>query len=267
MILQKFNNLLLHSIFIKNKEKIYNNLIMSLVEEKIINIYKYYKKYNKKIIIFLKNYYNNIYNNIYSKLENKIIIYRTSIKKSLKLKNEYLLPSSYKINYINNIFLEKTEKPKIGFCGYIGVSPHRLKIIKKLKNNNNYIVNIILREKWGGLEISDEKRKLEYFRNIDDNHFTLCFNGAGNFSFRFYEVLARGRIPILLNTDNILPFEEEIDYSKHIVVSDNLDDIPNKIINFYNKMDIIEIQKNNKILFDKYFRNENLTTKLITYLD
>jgi hypothetical protein len=41
--------------------------------------------------------------------------------------------------------------------------------------------------------------------------------GAGNFSYRFYEVLAAGRIPLLLDTRCVLPFDDEIEWRQHCV--------------------------------------------------
>ena len=41
--------------------------------------------------------------------------------------------------------------------------------------------------------------------------FTFCYRGAGNFSYRFYETLMMGRIPILVNTDCVFPFEDKVD--------------------------------------------------------
>ena len=38
-------------------------------------------------------------------------------------------------------------------------------------------------------KIKDKKqRRKEFYDNIKENHFTLCPNGAGNFSIRFYQM-------------------------------------------------------------------------------
>jgi hypothetical protein len=62
-----------------------------------------------------------------------------------------------------------------------------------------------------------DKTSLEFYQNIAATDYTLCVRGGGNFSKRFYETLAMGRIPLLLDTDCVLPFESEIDWDRFIV--------------------------------------------------
>lgn len=59
--------------------------------------------------------------------------------------------------------------------------------------------------------------KLRYVKNIVDNHYTVCVRGAGNYSIRFYDCLAAGRIPILLDTDTEMPLASLIDWGKHLI--------------------------------------------------
>jgi hypothetical protein len=53
----------------------------------------------------------------------------------------------------------------------------------------------------------------EYLENIRDADYVLAPKGDANYSSRFYEVLSLGRIPVLLDTDAVLPMETTIDYS------------------------------------------------------
>ena len=56
-----------------------------------------------------------------------------------------------------------------------------------------------------------------------NSDFVLCPKGDGNYSVRFYEALSLGRIPILIDTDMVLPLEETLDYSKFILRVDHAD--------------------------------------------
>lgn len=56
-----------------------------------------------------------------------------------------------------------------------------------------------------------------FWSNIFNSDYTLCIRGGGNFSYRFYEVLAAGRIPLFVNTRCVLPFDNEIDWRRHCV--------------------------------------------------
>lgn len=43
------------------------------------------------------------------------------------------------------------------------------------------------------------------------------FVERGNFSVRLYETLMMGRIPVFVNTDCLLPFEDKINWKNHVV--------------------------------------------------
>ena len=124
----------------------------------------------------------------------------------------------------------------------------------------------ILREKFCGSEINKQQRVEDFYNNIRDNHFTLCPNGTGNFSIRFYQTLSCGRIPILFDTDNILPFEKEIDWENLIVRVYNIKNINKKILEYYKKNDIIEKQKECYKIFQKYLTEESFPKKISSIL-
>lgn len=78
----------------------------------------------------------------------------------------------------------------------------------------------VVRKRYRGGATSAEARDKttrEFYQNIAETDYTLCVRGGGNFSKRFYETLAMGRIPMLLDTDCLLPFEPELDWNKYIV--------------------------------------------------
>ncbi|MBR8834045.1 MAG: exostosin family protein [Stigonema ocellatum SAG 48.90 = DSM 106950] len=49
------------------------------------------------------------------------------------------------------------------------------------------------------------QRQLEYIQNFQDNAYIICSRGAENYSFRLYETLSAGRIPVLIDTNMRLP--------------------------------------------------------------
>ncbi|MBI2108853.1 MAG: exostosin family protein [Parcubacteria group bacterium] len=57
----------------------------------------------------------------------------------------------------------------------------------------------------------------EYIGNIRNSDFVLIVRGDANMAVRFYETLALGRIPVLIDTEWMLPSEGEIDYKKFVV--------------------------------------------------
>jgi hypothetical protein len=85
--------------------------------------------------------------------------------------------------------------------------------------------------------------------------------GGGNFSVRFFETLAMGRIPILINTDCRLPFHQIIDWKSHcLIVNENeVKDLSQKILEFHNQFtnkELIKMQQSNRLLWEKYFTKE-----------
>lgn len=121
------------------------------------------------------------------------------------------------------------------WANYIGVmkylpdySSHsyRARVLIELNRTKGLKTNFIIKGNFGfgpgGLNTGTHKEdnnsyRLNYINNILDNDYTICVRGIGNNSIRFYETLCCGRIPIFVNTDCILPFEDTIDW-KHLCV-------------------------------------------------
>lgn len=75
------------------------------------------------------------------------------------------------------------------------------------------------------------------------NEFIFCPRGTGNFSNRFYETLCYGRVPVILNTDMELPFENKINWKDFIVISQTINKIPEDVISFWNTKNMQEVQQ------------------------
>lgn len=89
-----------------------------------------------------------------------------------------------------------------------------------LQKSRGVEVKFILRKKYrAGVTGNKDKHKttLEFYNNLKESDYVVCVRGAGNFSVRFYEAMAMGRIPIFINTDCSLPMDSIIDWKKHVV--------------------------------------------------
>jgi hypothetical protein len=69
-----------------------------------------------------------------------------------------------------------------------------------------------------GIDVDLERNHMrrEYVNSVFGCDYALCMRGAGNWSYRFFEALSAGRIPVMIDTDCMLPLENEIDWSRHI---------------------------------------------------
>jgi exostosin family protein len=79
-------------------------------------------------------------------------------------------------------------------------------LFKRAREFPDIQLDIVTRERFGGSE--DELSK--FAAHLDRNTYILCPRGTENYSYRIYETLSRGRIPVIIDTDMVLP--QEIDW-------------------------------------------------------
>jgi hypothetical protein len=207
----------------------------------------------KKYLIFFTNDYSDEI-----EIPDNFIIYRTALYKTKKKYNEYVFPALYCNNLAYSLqyqLLEpvnKTNKPKICFSGNYGTYHLREVWVNELLKSDllecDFINTYVFRG--GGME-----QLIKYYKNSE---FCFCPRGTGNFSIRFYETLYYGRIPVLIDTDISLPFENVIEWNKYIIIGKSIDEIIIKIIDFWNNVDIIKAQIESRKLYDAYFSQEKI---------
>ena len=200
-------------------------------------------------------------------------LYRTSLYKSKQVQNEFVLP--YVWEGATHAFspLEKTSKPIVGFCGLD--SFYRKKTLSLLSQNENVQTNFILRNQFMCGVTHDEffavrnneTNQMEtvqaFYDNIKQSHFTICNRGVGNFTIRFYQVLSSGRIPILINTDLVLPFSDEIDWNEIIVIANSEEELIQRLIDYWEQKDIVSMQKKCREIYETYFNGTSFFDKIL----
>jgi hypothetical protein len=189
---------------------------------------------------------------------------------------------------------EYSIKPKIGFCGYANgsafemlklslkalikipinaiksntyefdpvfiASYERFRLLKQMETDNKINTNFIYRGHYRAGANTPESRKqttLDYFNNIKASQYVFCIRGAGNFSVRFYETLAMGRIPVFVNTDCLVPLDDTIDWKKHVVWIEAHEQrqIVQKVIDFHSGLNEVQFkalcERNRKLWADE----------------
>lgn len=124
----------------------------------------------------------------------------------------------------------------------MSTSYFRYNILKHLQKAKNIETNFIIRSQYrAGVKTNKDTHNttVEFYENMKNSEYVVCMRGAGNFSNRFYETLAMGRIPVLINTDCLLPLEGKIDWKKHVVWVEYAErhSIKEKIVEFHSKLD------------------------------
>ena len=93
----------------------------------------------------------------------------------------------------------------------------RAQAIFILERSQNIQTNFQIQDRLHHTEALTINQRQRFVENMLGSDYILCTRGGGNFSYRFYETLSCGRIPIFINTDCQLPFERWIDWKQYCV--------------------------------------------------
>lgn len=214
-----------------------------------------------------------------------VILFRTSLSKARRSANEYAMPgwNGDLLQYFNGGRVLPSpcrDVPVVGFCGAVRMGrvrwqkrvknfyykwfnyakyrfdagSFRKHILDRLQQSSKIQSNFLLRSGYlgdfrrQGLDKAYmESIRMEYFQNSIDSDYVLCIRGVGNFSYRFYETMSLGRIPIFVNTDCVLPFDSFLNYKDMVVwiEPDEIDIIDQKVLEHFNatgKDRLVELQ-------------------------
>ena len=186
--------------------------------------------------------------------DKQIIVLNTSILWTpQKPVNQHIIPPPDTTDYFSH-FLENPELS----IGFVGQKNNGREKICQYFSNSGLKTNFILRDSY--IFKLKDKHKKEFEDNMNENLFTLCHRGRGNFSVRFYETLMRGRIPIQINSSSIFPYEDKIDYSEigifieeEDLVTTNLENLVKDYYFSKSAHELLRIQKNNRRIYEEYF--------------
>lgn len=255
-------------------------------------------RFNKKILVFFFSDAADPVN-----IQNAIV-FRTSLLKSRKPSHEYAMPAFKHFLWTRDSaypeFLPWQQTPSIAFRGQ---AAPKMKGKAALKNRINLLSNhlggkdlFFLKNNFGYLERrnamhylqkdksihcdftitsvinSDNKDTSQIYRqNVFAHPYNLCASGFGNYSYRLYEVMSAGRIPVFINTDCHLPFEEFIDWKEYAVWVEKKDIpfISHKLKAFHMEMNgelFIQQQQKIRQLWKEYLSPEGFFDKMRLYL-
>lgn len=185
------------------------------------------------------------------------LVLRNSLYRSTKKSNDFAIPAwseDYVSKYLSNqiIIRQKRLQPTVGFCGFVSeknfvtylklfyykskkillnqkgwIPPYSIGHVLRslalsfLSNSSLIETNFIKRERsffFNKQNLNLQKNmSLEFVQNMIESDYVFCCRGSGNYSFRFYEALCCGRIPVFIDTDCVLPYDFEVDYKNYCV--------------------------------------------------
>lgn len=231
------------------------------------------------------------------------VVYRTSLYRSRLTPRELAMPGFTEDLLAECggrvILRDKRERGTVGFCGYVGSRRERIlhhalgllrgdrdkaiglslryKALAQLRSSTRIETKLIERTQiWGGsltasAEWDAQRRaevRREYLDNILESDYCLSLRGKGNYSFRLYEVFAMGRIPLFIDTDCVLPFEDEIDWKRHCcwVDESDLEHTDEIVAQFHadrSDDDLKQLQLDNRRLWEDYLCDRAIYTRIL----
>jgi hypothetical protein len=194
-------------------------------------------------------------------------VFRTSLAQRSRRPREFALPA-----WNEDIVSEfchgrlpvrpRPPNPTIGFCGRVPRRGRLREFLGKFRRRPSFAVNKLRSDVLDALrrstavqsrfierpffygdsaanaesssQLQHRQWRREFVDNLIGSDYALCVRGIGNFSFRLYEALCCGRIPVIVDTDCVLPFDWEVRWQDYgvWVRPDALDSIGDRVAEF-----------------------------------
>jgi hypothetical protein len=211
-------------------------------------------------------------------------VLRTSLLRSARRPDEFAHPAwseDFVEHYLGGEVPIRPlgQRPVVGFCGLVSSSRLRLPVRLALRRQERLrrdaldvlehapavTTNFVRRDRFLGGALRGEALDLdllassrrEYVENMVESDYVLCVRGAGNFSYRLYETLSCGRIPVFVDTDCVLPFDFAVDWPDHCVWVDEseIDSIAEVVTAFHERLaeaEFAELQRRCRKFWQEY---------------
>ena len=151
----------------------------------------------------------------------------------------------------------------------------RGRVMRIIESSPEVSANFFSRRTYSGHAKTAEKSitelQREFIDNLLESNYGLDVRGDANASTRLFEILALGRIPVILDTERNFPFEDSIDYDAFSVRVDfrNVARLPSIVRAHFDATSEDEFEKMQKKAREAYetvFRIDALTSYLIREL-
>ena len=197
-------------------------------------------------------------------------LFRTSMCASLQESYETYMPSFQCADqkYECLPVLQNEGCIRIGFVG-AKTSNERVRACELLTQDARFRCSFVIRNAFHGHfnQVEQQRNNLEYKANLTTNMYQLCCRGAGNFSHRFYEVLASGRIPVLPDTDIVIPNHIPPQVWRNcVVLVSNVETIPDAVYAFHMTHEMQLVQHNCRQMWSDYLSYEGFSRVVASFL-
>jgi hypothetical protein len=129
----------------------------------------------------------------------------------------------------------------------------RTRALQALERDRRVEANFVVRDDFWAGAIADgvpdpealRRVRREYVENMLASDYVLCARGDGNFSYRLYETLSCGRIPVFVDTDSVLPLDFTVEWRDYCVWVDEreIDRTGERVLEFHESLSDREFEE------------------------
>lgn len=146
------------------------------------------------------------------------------------------------------------------FCSFVGSTTHPIRntTLQRWSNDEDFV---IAAQKWMQ---SVPHKNLAIFKSLcSKSKFTLCPRGYGKTSFRLYEAIQLGSVPVYISDDHYLPWSDELNWKEFCVLikPDQINNLKNILLDYSDK-DINTMVKKAQSLYNDYFSLEGMCKQI-----
>ena len=134
------------------------------------------------------------------------------------------------------------------FLGSVGTHPMRRVMFDKFKDADGFLVEDVYTR-------YDTALLDRYRRMTEESYFVLCPRGYGKTSYRMYEAMQLGAVPVYISDVHWLPFTQYLDWSKFAVIVkwEEMDALPGMLRQIIDSGKYQEMRKNAIDAYNNYF--------------
>ena len=141
---------------------------------------------------------------------------------------------------------------KLIFCSFVGSATNNVRnhALQQLHSKDGYLINAF---HWQP-DVSQDQQNL-FLNCTSRSRFTLCPRGYGATSYRLYEAMQLGSIPVYISDKHLLPWSDELDWSSFCVVVKKMEnyDHLDQLLKNMTETTVRNMQEKIKEIYPLYF--------------
>jgi len=146
------------------------------------------------------------------------------------------------------------------FCSFVGSRTHAIRqhLTERWNDDEDFI---FASQDW---QESVPKKNLTIFKTLTiKSKFTLCPRGYGKSSFRLYEAIQLGSVPVYVSDSHYLPWADKLDWTEFCVIikPEQINDLKNILLS-YSDEKINSMIKYGQQIYNSYFSLEGMCEQI-----